>query len=77
MGNVGSTDRMVRLILGVVLLVAGLLPLFGVTLVAGLGVWQWALVVVGAVLVGTALMRTCPAYSLLGVSTNKRTSTSH
>jgi hypothetical protein len=64
--NIGSTDRIVRLVLGVVLIVLPLLGLFG----AG---WPfWLSLIVGLVLVGTALVRTCPGYSILGISTDRK-----
>ena len=60
--NVGGMDRSLRIALGVVLILVGLL--------AGLaGLWKWLALIVGAVMVATALMRVCPAYLLLGVST--------
>lgn len=60
--NVGGMDRSLRIALGVVLILVGLL--------AGLaGLWKWLALIVGAVMVATALMRVCPAYVLLGVST--------
>jgi len=65
--NVGPVDRWIRGLLGVALVV--------------LGGWTWGgwqghvggliAVVVGAVLVVTALVRFCPLYRLLGVSTCK------
>lgn len=59
--NIGSRDRTIRLVLGIVLIV--------------LGIWLrgfWLLaVLVGAVLVVTGLVRVCPAYTLLGFRTNK------
>jgi hypothetical protein len=61
--NIGSTDRLVRLIVGAVLIV---LPLLGLL---GQGWPVWLSVIIGLVLVGTAFVRTCPGYSLLGVST--------
>ncbi len=61
--NVGSTDRILRIIVGVVLLALAYFYL------AGVGMWIAG--IVGVVLILTALMRTCPAYSLLGMSTCK------
>jgi hypothetical protein len=55
--NVGSRDRIVRVVLG-----AGLLAL----VVVGPRTW-WGLV--GLVPLATGLFGTCPAYSILGVST--------
>ncbi len=56
--NVGSTDKMIRLVIGAVLM---LLALFGM-----IGWWGW----IGVVLVATALMNWCPGYSLLGIKTS-------
>jgi len=68
MTNVGSLDRLLRLILGAVLLAAPFLPgLAGVF--AAWGAWKFVLSVVGVVMIGTALFRFCPAYTLLGINT--------
>ena len=65
MGNVGTVDRIVRAIIGVVLILA--------PFVAGLaGFWTWLLPLLGVVALGTAALRTCPLYSVLGVNTCKR-----
>lgn len=66
--NVGSADRVVRFIAGA-LLVA--LPF----LLSG-GVWDLTatkvlMPVVGAILIGTAFMRFCPLYRLVGLRTCK------
>jgi hypothetical protein len=55
--NVGGTDRMLRIAAGVVLLALGAFGPLG---------W-WGLI--GLVPLGTALMGSCPAYSLLGLNT--------
>lgn len=55
--NVGGVDRVLRIVAGLVLLALGAFGPLG---------W-WGLV--GLVPLATGLMRTCPAYSLLGVST--------
>lgn len=57
--NVGSADRIVRLVLGVVII------LLGVYFKSWWGI-------VGIVPVITALLNFCPAYSLIGVSTKKK-----
>lgn len=59
--NMGSVDRALRLVLGVILLVLGIWLRGG---------WFWA-ALVGAVLVVTALIRFCPAYRVLNIHTNK------
>lgn len=62
MGNVGKTDRIIRLVLAIVLAV---LWAFGV--VQGwLGI---VFLVVAAVLLLTAVISTCPLYSLFGINT--------
>jgi hypothetical protein len=66
--NVGTPDRIARIVVGAVLI---LLPfLSGLALFAN-PVWLWASVIVGAVLIVTALVRFCPLYAILGLSTRK------
>ena len=68
--NVGTPDRLARLIIGAVLV---LVPFFsGIALFAN-PLWLWASVVVGAVLIVTALVRFCPLYAVRGLSTCKVT----
>lgn len=55
--NVGTLDRIARVVLGLVLI--------ALTLTGTIGVWGW----IGVVLVATAAIGFCPAYTLLGVST--------
>ncbi|ARS89431.1 YgaP-like transmembrane domain [Natrarchaeobaculum aegyptiacum] len=65
--NVCSIDRLVRVALGVVLVVVGLvafLEVIAVGTTAAVGA-----LLVGLVLLGTGTMRLCPLYSLLGVDT--------
>lgn len=57
--NVGNTDRLTRLILG--------LGLAGAAFFAK-GDWRW-IAVPGAVLIVTAFVRFCPAYWLAGIRT--------
>lgn len=66
MANVGSLDRALRFVAGIVLLVA---PFALPDAFAALGAWRLAVAAVGAVLLGTALFRFCPAYVLLGIRT--------
>ena len=68
MTNVGSVDRLIRFFLGAALLGAPFLPQTAPSL-AVLGMWQFVLAALGAVLVVTALVGTCPAYRLLGIQT--------
>lgn len=55
--NIGGVDRTLRIILGIVLI--------ALTLAGTIGVWGW----IGVVALATALIKFCPLYSLLGMST--------
>ena len=55
--NVGSVDRLVRILVGALLIAAAL---FGV-----IGAWGW----IGVVPLLTAALGSCPLYSVLGFST--------
>jgi len=64
--NVGSTDKIIRLIAGI-----GLLAL---VFLSGLAIFQSTAVtivavVVGIILIGTALINFCPLYRVLGIGT--------
>jgi hypothetical protein len=57
--NVGGIDRVVRIVLGLVLI--------GLTLAGQIGAWGW----VGLVPLATGALGWCPPYSLLGINTCK------
>ncbi len=66
--NVGTIDRLFRLVLGVILLVA--------PLISGLAMFNSTVAVVvsilaGLVLIATAVMKTCPLYTVFGIRTCK------
>ncbi len=61
--NVGVTDRMVRAVLGIILLAAFAFNVVGEP-------WSWVVGVLGVVLLLTAAMGRCILYSLLGMKTN-------
>lgn len=66
--NMGSADRLIRLIAGVVLIAAPLLggmALFGVTWI------NYAAIAVGIVMLGTSAMRFCPLYTIFNIRTCK------
>ena len=68
MVNVGLIDRALRFVLGAVLLAAPFLPpLAGYF--AGIGAWKYAVAGAGVVMLGTAIFRFCPAYTLFGIRT--------
>lgn len=66
--NLGSPDRILRAILGIVLIVLPLLNIPAIWSSAGLAYVSMAL---GLILVLTALVRFCPLYRLVGISTCK------
>lgn len=66
--NVGSLDRVIRIVLGLVLIIAAFVPALGLF---SQPLAQGGAVIVGLVLIGTALMRFCPLYRLFGLSTCK------
>ncbi|BDI03215.1 YgaP family membrane protein [Sphaerotilus microaerophilus] len=55
--NVGGMDRIARIAIGALLIV--------LTLLGTIGAWGW----IGIVPLATGLLRTCPAYSILGLNT--------
>lgn len=55
--NVGGIDRILRIVIGLVLI--------ALTLTGTIGVWGW----IGVVPLLTAGLGTCPLYSVLGFST--------
>ena len=65
-GRVGSVDRAVRFILGIVLVGFALACPWAAELGPEV---QWVSGVVGVVLIGTAAMRFCPLYRMIGVCT--------
>jgi hypothetical protein len=68
MTNVGGLDRVMRFVVGALLILFPFVP--GLQeLVAGWGVWQYALTAAGVMMVSTAFFRFCPAYILFGIRT--------
>lgn len=64
--NVGTPDRILRLVLGVLLVAS---PFLFASVVAG---WlAWALPIVGIILAATAFLGFCPIYRVLGLSTRR------
>lgn len=66
--NVGSADRILRIIVGMALLI---LPFVSGLAFFANPVVLWGSVVVGLVLVVTALVRFCPLYTIFGLSSCK------
>ena len=57
--NVGGADRIIRIIVGLVLI--------ALVFVGPKTAWGW----IGVIPLATGLLKTCPAYSLIGMSTCK------
>lgn len=58
--NVGSADRLLRIVLGVILI--------ALVFVGPQTPWGW----IGLVPLATGLLRTCPLYSLVGINTCRK-----
>jgi hypothetical protein len=58
--NVGTMDRAIRIIAGLVLI--------ALAATGTIGMWGW----IGIVPVLTGVFRFCPAYPLLGINTNSK-----
>lgn len=57
--NIGSVDRVIRIIIGIVLI--------ALTLNGNIGAWGW----IGIIPLATALINFCPLYRILGFSSHK------
>lgn len=57
--NVGGIDKILRILVGIVLIV--------LALTGTIGVWGW----IGVLPLATGLFNFCPAYKLLGINTCK------
>lgn len=66
--NLGNLDRLVRAILGALLILAPLLNTPGIWSSA---TFAYGSMAVGLILIATAAFRFCPLYRLLGISTCK------
>lgn len=60
--NVGMIDRVVRIVLGIILLY-----LFVVNMVAA--PWSYLVALIGLILLVTGVVGSCPLYSMLGMNT--------
>ena len=69
MANVGLVDRVLRAVIGIVLLA---LPFMSAPAEDGgiaYGVYGWIMVAAGVVMLLTAALRFCPLYKLFGIRT--------
>ncbi len=66
--NVGSTDKLIRLVAGAILAAWGIL---GAGLASTIGILA---VIVGIVFIATGLLNFCPIFKMLGINSNSSTS---
>ena len=62
--NIGTADRFVRVMIGVIAIILGLSEILE-------GNLKWITLVVGAVMITVASVQFCPFYTLLGINTCK------
>jgi uncharacterized membrane protein len=60
----GTLDRGLRLVVGIVLLIVAFVTEYGAS-----GWIHWAMIVVGLLMVATAVLSNCPMYSIFGIRT--------
>lgn len=65
--NMGTIDRGIRLVVGLALLIAAFF-----TTIGGDGWLYWLMILVGAIFTITAVIGTCPMYSIFGIKTCNR-----
>lgn len=68
--NLGSFDRILRIVIGIALLVYAIL-ISGIELSSPTGI---GIIVVAVVLIATAFISFCPLYRIIGVGTRKKES---
>lgn len=66
--NVGTIDRFIRALLGIVLIAA---PFVMTSQVWANPIYKYLAIVVGLVMLSVAATRICPIYSILGIRTCK------
>lgn len=64
--NLGSLDRLLRFVIGIVLIAS---PFMAAAAFAGNAVLTYGAILIGAVLVVTAIFRFCPLYRIFGLKT--------
>lgn len=67
--NVGTLDRVMRIILGLVLIVLPFVLATEAGPFAAIGGFGWLAMIVGAVILLTGVMRFCLLYRILGICT--------
>lgn len=68
LANVGFTDRILRLAIGLILLFS---PLLNIPAIWSSSSWAYLSMIVGIVLIGTGLFSFCPLYRVLGIGTKR------
>ncbi|MFH0968671.1 MAG: DUF2892 domain-containing protein [Methanobacteriota archaeon] len=62
--NVGKSDQIIRILLGIILLIVSVMGYVGTP-------WSYLLVIIAIIALLTGIIGTCPLYSLLGLNTRK------
>jgi membrane protein implicated in regulation of membrane protease activity len=65
--NVGQTDKLIRLLVGLALIAISFIQLGGMNTMFGI-----VSLIVGAILIATAVFNFCPAYKVLNFSSLKK-----
>lgn len=63
--NIGTPDRILRIVIGMALAIWFYMD-------QGAGTLHWLKLIVGLVLIGTAVINFCPIYAILGLSTRAK-----
>ena len=64
--NVGKSDRIIRIIVGLILVIVPFVNSFSIW---SIPVIMYGSVVIGLVLIGTAIFSFCPLYRIIGIRT--------
>lgn len=62
--NVGTADRIIRFVLGVVIVIVGIIP--------AMEAWRIPLFVIGAILILTSFFKFCLLYKVFGIDSRRR-----
>lgn len=63
--NIGTPDRIIRILIGFILIVAAVLNMVTAP-------WSYLVALIGLILIGTGIFRPCLLYSILGFSTMEK-----
>ena len=64
--NIGMTDRIIRAVLGIVILIAPFILNFAIW---ANPLYKYGAVIIGLILLTTSIVRVCPLYAISGIRT--------